>query len=116
MANEAHLPHRPADDRVVLITHAGSDVGYRLARELLRSGCRVAVTSRHTTDLTRILHGYNGNQVFAVAAITDDQRQYEQLLRRVRGRFGHVDSMIDAVTGQVTTVPADDLVEPRRIA
>lgn len=116
MANEPHLLDRPSDDGVVLITHAGSDAGYRLARELLRSGCRVAVTSRHTTDLTRILHGYNGNQVFAIAAVTDDERQYEQVLRRVCGRFGHVDSVIDAGTGQVTSVPADDVVQARRIA
>ena len=103
-------------NRVVLITHAGSDVGYRLARELLRSGSRVAVTSPRTTDLTRILHGYDGNQVFAVAANMEDQRQYEQLLRRIRDRFGHVDSMIDAVTGEVTALPADEFVHARRIA
>jgi NAD(P)-dependent dehydrogenase (short-subunit alcohol dehydrogenase family) len=100
MAVDPEHLSRPAYNDVVLITHADLDAGYRLARELLRSGYRVAVTSPHTTDLTRILHGYSGNQVFAIAAMTDDQRQYAQVLRRVCGRFGHVDSVIDAGTAR----------------
>src|ERR1700739_280887 len=52
----------PADplgpNAVVLVVGADTDEGYRLARELLCTGCRVAATARVATDLVRILHVY----------------------------------------------------------
>jgi NAD(P)-dependent dehydrogenase (short-subunit alcohol dehydrogenase family) len=69
---------------VVLVLNAGSDAGFRIARDLLQGGHRVAISSRRTTDLARIVHGYPSSQVLAVAADPDDPTQMSRLLARVR--------------------------------
>jgi hypothetical protein len=67
-----------------LVVHAGSDRGYRLARDLLEAGSRVAVTSRYATDIARILHGYPAEQVLTIAA---DESQLNQVINRVESRW-----------------------------
>jgi short-subunit dehydrogenase len=86
---------------VNLISDAGTDTGYRLARELLQSGRRVVVTSRHTTALTRILHGCNAGQVLAFAADLSSADQFDAVLTRSETRLGKVSLVIDGRTGRV---------------
>ena len=74
--------------KVALILNAGTDAGSQLARNLLRDGYRVAISSRHATDLARIMHGYPCTRVLAVAADPDDPAQPGRLLARVRDYFG----------------------------
>ena len=74
--------------KVVVVLNAGTEDGGRLARELLRDGYRVAISSRHATDLARIMHGYPASRVLAVAADSDDPAQLTRLLARVRHYFG----------------------------
>jgi NAD(P)-dependent dehydrogenase (short-subunit alcohol dehydrogenase family) len=76
-----------------LVLHAGSDRGYRVARDLLRAGCRVAVTSRCATDLARILHGYPAHRVLAIAA---EESQLPRVISRVEARWGAINAVIDA--------------------
>jgi NAD(P)-dependent dehydrogenase (short-subunit alcohol dehydrogenase family) len=78
---------RPAG-KVVLVLNAGTEAGARLSRQLLRDGYRVAVSSRHATDLPRIMHGHPASRVLAVAADPDDPAQLTRLLARVRNYFG----------------------------
>jgi NADP-dependent 3-hydroxy acid dehydrogenase YdfG len=82
---------------VVLVLNAGSDAGFQIARDLLDSGCRVAVTGRQATALTRIVHGYGWGRVLAVAADTSDPVQVQRLMNRVQSRFGRIDSIVHAV-------------------
>jgi NAD(P)-dependent dehydrogenase (short-subunit alcohol dehydrogenase family) len=82
---------------VVLVLNAGSDAGFQIARDLLDSGCRVAVTGRQATALARIVHGYGWGQVLAVAADTSDPVQVQRLMNRVESRFGRIDSIVHAV-------------------
>jgi NAD(P)-dependent dehydrogenase (short-subunit alcohol dehydrogenase family) len=77
---------------VVLVIGADTDEGYRLARELLRAGCRVAATAHCPTDLVRILHGYGPERVLAVAADMDDEAQRQRVIARVERQFGHIDA------------------------
>ena len=76
-----------------LVLHAGTDRGYRVARDLLRAGCRVAVTSRCANDLARILHGYPARQVLAIAA---GESQLPQVISRAEARWGTINAVIDA--------------------
>jgi len=46
------IPARRGD--VVLITHADTDHGYRLACRFLTDGVRVVVAARHAASLTRM--------------------------------------------------------------
>src|ERR1700759_742168 len=72
----------------VLALNAGSPAGQRLARKLLRDGHRVAITSRHATDLIPLMHGQPSSRVLAIAADMDDPAQRDRLLARVRDYFG----------------------------
>jgi NAD(P)-dependent dehydrogenase (short-subunit alcohol dehydrogenase family) len=82
---------------VVLVVNAGEDAGHQIASALLHDGYRVAVTGRHATQLSRIVHGHSTERVMAVAADTEDRRQVEELLRRVERRFGRpIDAVICA--------------------
>jgi len=79
-----------------LVLHAGTDRGCRIARDLLRAGCRVAATGRCATDLARILHGYPAHQVLAIAA---EDSQLNRVIGRVEGRWGAINAIIDAERG-----------------
>ncbi|HTI74164.1 MAG TPA: hypothetical protein VL634_04155 [Mycobacterium sp.] len=72
----------------VLVLNAGTEAGQQLARKLLRDGHRVAISSRHATDLVPIMHGYPSSRVLAVAADPDDPAQLARLQARVRDYFG----------------------------
>ena len=74
--------------KVVLVLNAGTEAGGRLVRNLLGDGYRVAISSRFTADLVRIMHGYPASRVLAVAADPDDPIQLSRLLARVRDYFG----------------------------
>ena len=88
--------HSRHTSEVVLVTNAGTDAGFQITRELLTAGHRVVVTSRHTTDLTRIMHGYGPERVLAIAADTADREQVTRLIARAENHFGRVDSVIRA--------------------
>jgi NAD(P)-dependent dehydrogenase (short-subunit alcohol dehydrogenase family) len=77
-----------ATDKVVLVLNAGTEAGGRLAQQLMRDGYRVAISSRHATDLARLMHGHPASRVLAVAADTDDPAQLTRLVARVRDYFG----------------------------
>ncbi|QYB05078.1 SDR family oxidoreductase [Rhodococcus sp. USK10] len=81
---------------VVVVTAAGSEQGRRTAQELLDSGWCVAVTARTVAELARIMPGMSGHRLLAVAADPSDPRQVGQLLDRVFGRFGRIDSVLGA--------------------
>ena len=81
---------------VVVVTAAGSEQGRRTAQELLDSGWCVAVTARTVAELARIMPGMSGHRLLAVAADPGDPRQVGQLLDRVFGRFGRIDSVLGA--------------------
>ncbi|WP_205874624.1 hypothetical protein [Mycobacterium camsae] len=71
-----------------LVMDAGSDAGYFAARALLATGYSVAVSGRHVSQLTRVVHGYSASRVFAVAADSTDQAQVMKLISAVERRFG----------------------------
>jgi short-subunit dehydrogenase involved in D-alanine esterification of teichoic acids len=77
-----------AAGEVILVLEAGTEAGARLARKLLCDGYRVAISSRHATDLAPIMHGYPSSRVLAVAADPDDPVQRSRLVARVRDYFG----------------------------
>jgi NAD(P)-dependent dehydrogenase (short-subunit alcohol dehydrogenase family) len=81
---------------VVLVLDGDTDAGYRLARNLLAEGRRVAVVARHAGDVVRVMHGYPADRVLVIAGDTTDQRQWSRILERVMGRFGRLDTVVRA--------------------
>jgi NADP-dependent 3-hydroxy acid dehydrogenase YdfG len=89
------LPTYPlGQDAVVLIVDADTDDGYRIAREFLCTGCRVAATAHCAADLVRIMHGYGAERVLAVAADMHDDKQRQRVIARVERQFGRIDAML----------------------
>ncbi len=76
------IPFPTKKKDVVLITHADSDVGYYLARELLAGGNRVVAVAGCSSSLTRILLGQSASHVVAITADVDDDAQWARLLER----------------------------------
>jgi NAD(P)-dependent dehydrogenase (short-subunit alcohol dehydrogenase family) len=81
---------------VVLVLDGDTDAGYRLARNLLDLGRRVAVVARHAGDAVRIMHGHSADRVMVIAADTTDERQWSRVTERVRQRFGRLDTVVHA--------------------
>ena len=89
------LPANPlGQDAVVLVIDADTDDGYRIAREFLSAGCRVAATAHSPADLVRIMHGYGADRVLAVAADMNDDKQRQRVIARVERQFGRIDAML----------------------
>jgi NADP-dependent 3-hydroxy acid dehydrogenase YdfG len=88
-------PHSVKRGDVVLITHADTDRGYRLACRFLADGVRVVACARHATSLTRILHGHNTTEIMVIAADLDNEGQLAAVLSRAESRLGQVGVIVD---------------------
>jgi NAD(P)-dependent dehydrogenase (short-subunit alcohol dehydrogenase family) len=77
----------PKSSPFFLVSEAGSDRGYALARSLLAAGNRVVAIDRNAASLVRIGHGYRSDQLLLVAA---DVTQAEQAIARAYAHFGEV--------------------------
>lgn len=84
-----------AQSLVAVVLDAGTDAGCAAARRLLADGHRVVVTGRKAGALVGITHGYSADQVYAVAADTEDRQQLDELLARAHARLGRVDMIVD---------------------
>lgn len=86
---------------VVVVLNADDPNGRQIVQILVRNGHRVIICGRHATDLTRMLHGYDADQVMAIAADSTDPRQLRELCRRATDRFGTVTTILDAAGRQM---------------
>jgi NADP-dependent 3-hydroxy acid dehydrogenase YdfG len=115
-ARQTQWPHATEREDVVLITHADTDRGYRLACRLLARGVRVVAVARHTSSLTRIMHGHSTFNVMAIAADVEDESQFAAVLARAESRLGHVTTIVDgrgSIGGGDLRNALDASAEPR---
>ena len=94
-ALETQRPHATGREDVVLITHADTDRGYRLACRLLARGVPVVAVARHASSLTRIMHGHSTSNVMTIAADVEDESQLAAVLARAESRLGRVATIVD---------------------
>jgi NADP-dependent 3-hydroxy acid dehydrogenase YdfG len=94
-AKHAKGPDPAGRGEVVLITHADSDRGFRLACRLLTRGVRVVAVARHPSSLTRILSGHTTSEVMAIAADVDDAVQLATVVSRAETRLGRITTIVD---------------------
>jgi NAD(P)-dependent dehydrogenase (short-subunit alcohol dehydrogenase family) len=109
-------PRRLADlsDQVVLITGGSRGLGFLLAREFAREGCRVAICARNELELQRAkveLEG-NGVEVLTIPCDVADRAQAERMVDEVSRHWGGVDILVNNAgiiqVGPVQTMAVTD--------
>lgn len=94
--------------QTVLVTGGSRGLGYILARELARAGCRVVICARNKSGLTwaqQTLHN-QGADVLAIPCDVSDQNQVAALINEARRACGRIDILINnAGTIQVSPWP-----------
>jgi NAD(P)-dependent dehydrogenase (short-subunit alcohol dehydrogenase family) len=120
VAGAAWLARRawPGDDltgQVALVTGGSRGLGYLLARELLRQGCRVAICARDPVPLRRArdrLRRETGGEVLAFSCDVRDADAVERFVDDVIVHFGRLDIVVNNAAiiqvGPVETLTAAD--------
>jgi NAD(P)-dependent dehydrogenase (short-subunit alcohol dehydrogenase family) len=103
--------------RVALVTGASRGLGFLLARELAREGCRVAICARDAAELDRAREALKaeGATVLAVPCDVADRSQVEALVERVVAELGSLDVLVPNAgiiqAGPVETMRVEDFAD-----
>jgi NAD(P)-dependent dehydrogenase (short-subunit alcohol dehydrogenase family) len=83
--------------QTALITGGSRGLGFILARELLKEGCRVAICARDAEELERAKIDLvcRGGEVLAVPCDVSQKAQVKEMIALVTERFGAVDILIN---------------------
>ncbi|HEY0132564.1 MAG TPA: SDR family NAD(P)-dependent oxidoreductase, partial [Nannocystis sp.] len=81
-------------DKVVVVTGGGRGLGFAVARELRRRGCRLAICGRDGEVVARAAEALGGD-VFAAACDASDPAQVGEFVAAVLRRFGRIDVLIN---------------------
>jgi NAD(P)-dependent dehydrogenase (short-subunit alcohol dehydrogenase family) len=120
LAGREALRRRQAADlrgQVALVTGASRGLGYLLARELGRQGCRIAICARDPDELERARVDLSQQRfdVFAQRCDVGDQAHVERLVAATTERFGRVDLLVNNAgviqAGPLASQTADDFRE-----
>lgn len=106
---------------VALITGGSRGLGFLLAREFARQGCRVTICARDGAELerARVDLERQGIDVLTVQCDVTDQSQVERLVQKTKTRFGRVDILVNNAgtiqVGPIESVTAQDFENAMRV-
>ena len=106
---------------VALITGGSRGLGFLLAREFARQGCRVTICARDGAELerARVDLERQGINVLAVQCDVTDQSQVESLVQKTKARFGRVDILVNNAgtiqVGPIESMTAQDFENAMRV-
>jgi NAD(P)-dependent dehydrogenase (short-subunit alcohol dehydrogenase family) len=99
------------NDRIALITGAGSGIGRAVSVAFLKDGYRVVLAGRHADTLgqSAALAGAAGKNALAVAADVTDPSSVHELFARTHSAFGRLDVLFNNAGITAPAVPLEDL-------
>jgi NAD(P)-dependent dehydrogenase (short-subunit alcohol dehydrogenase family) len=103
-------PRADLTGEVAIITGGSRGLGFLLARELAREGCRVVICARDGAELERARTDLRQEGVEVVALICDvaDQAQVTRMTNEVTRQFGRIDILINDA-GIIQVGPLDEM-------
>jgi citronellol/citronellal dehydrogenase len=93
--------------KVALVTGGGTGIGRAVARELARTGAKVAICGRRPEPLEDV-QAEIGDDCLAVPTDVREPEQVEALVDRTLARFGRVDILVNNAGGQFLA-PAEEI-------
>ena len=93
--------------KVALITGGGTGIGRAVARELARTGAKVAICGRRPEPLEDV-RSELGDDCLAVPTDVREPEQVEALVARTLERFGRIDTLVNNAGGQFLA-PAEEI-------
>ena len=93
--------------KVALVTGGGTGIGRAVARELARTGAKVAICGRRPEPLEDV-QAELGDDCLAVPTDVREPEQVEALVDRTLARFGRVDILVNNAGGQFLA-PAEEI-------
>ena len=100
--------------QVALVTGSSRGLGYLLARELAREGCRLVICARDADELERARNelARSGAEVLAVPCDIAQRDQVERLVEQTVQRYGSLDVLVNNAgiiqVGPVATMTVED--------
>jgi citronellol/citronellal dehydrogenase len=94
-------------DKVALVTGGGTGIGRAVARELVRTGARVAICGRRPEPLEAV-QAELGEACLAVPTDVREPEQVAALVERTLERFGRIDVLVNNAGGQFLA-PAEEI-------
>jgi NAD(P)-dependent dehydrogenase (short-subunit alcohol dehydrogenase family) len=99
LARKVIRPLREANlsGNVVLITGSSRGLGWLLAREFAREGCRIVLCARDHDELKRgqELLTQHGAETLSIVCDVTDRRQVENMINRALQHFGRIDILVN---------------------
>jgi citronellol/citronellal dehydrogenase len=95
------------EGKVALVTGGGTGIGRAVARELARTGARVAICGRREEPLTAV-QAELGDACLAVQADVRESSEVEALVDQTLERFGRIDVLLNNAGGQFLA-PAEEI-------
>jgi len=113
-AREAYRRLKLADisEQSALVTGGSRGLGFLVARELARAGCRVTICARTESQLERarldLIKLTDEQHILAVVCDVSDRDSVERMVEEARLRFGEVDLLVNNA-GIIQVGPAESM-------
>lgn len=82
-------------NKLILITGAGSGIGQALAKRLAKQGARLIITDQHKDTLDQTCLSIPGQVALAKAADASKLEDWQALSAEIESKFGHLDVLVN---------------------
>jgi citronellol/citronellal dehydrogenase len=104
---ESPLAPNANESKVALVTGGGTGIGRAVARELVRTGARVAICGRREEPLAEVQEEL-GDACLAIQTDVREPAEVETLVQRTLDRFERIDVLVNNAGGQFLA-PAEEI-------